>query len=80
MVLCVGVCLWRIPNTSAARRKGMRWILLPGQAMGRWDAALLALETGAWEEFCGWMLNGSALLAGLKRRLDIRFLANHVNA
>ena len=52
----------------------------PEQEMGCWDVVLLSLQTRMWDESCGWMLNGSALLADLKQRLDTRFLANRVSA
>lgn len=48
--------------------------------MGCRDVALLSLQTQAWNESCGWIRNGSALLADLKQRLDVRFLTNRVGA
>lgn len=48
--------------------------------MGCRDVVLLSLQTRAWNESRGWIRNGSALLADLKQRLDVRFLTNRVGA
>lgn len=90
-LLCFGVVVWQCRASGSVREgvsssqhcshspKGRVMDPSPEQATDCWDVALLFLQTQT-RESCGWMLNGSALIANLKWRLDMRFLANLVSA